>query len=75
MNIEYLNTILVEVNALTGIIDRSDGYVSLPCPDHHDYKALPTKTTLNSGEIILHVSHFIKYVTQVFTFSLLTECD
>ena len=36
MNIEYLNTILVEVNALTGIIDRSDGYVSIPCPDHYD---------------------------------------
>ena len=36
MNIEYLNTILVEVNGLTGIIDRSDGYVSIPCPDHYD---------------------------------------
>ena len=35
-NIEYWNTILVEVNALTGIIDRSDGYVSIPCPDHYD---------------------------------------
>ena len=58
MNIEYLNTILVEVNALTGIIDRSDGYVSLPCPHHHDYKPLPTKTAVNSGEIILHASHF-----------------
>ena len=36
MNIEYWNNILVEVNALTGIIDRSDGYVSIPCPDHYD---------------------------------------
>ena len=59
MNIEYLNTILVEVNALTGIIDRSDGYVSLPCPHHHDKKKpLLTKTAVNSGEIILHASHF-----------------
>ena len=56
MNIEYINTILVEVNALTGIIDRSDGYVSLPCPDHHDYKPLPTKTAVNSGEIMFLIS-------------------
>ena len=78
MNIEYLDTILVEVNALTGIIDRSDGYVSLPCPHHHDYKPLPTKTTVNSGGnhsscFSFHQLHVCHSSFQLLTAN--TECD